>query len=152
MVHELQQPSDLAARLQGDNTVASGIRDGAWPALRASLDRFVPLCPLEKVFYVQFSDRERFDPPLSPAHPLYQEDFPPALTWSRHMRVRPPETEFGAYLPIADIARAWLVGKGGRKASFRYEIFDWRMRDESRRPAENARRAFLSWENLIILL
>lgn len=138
----------VAARLWGDNTVISGMQDDAWPALKASLARFTDSCPLDKVFYVQFSHGERFAPPLSHAHRFYQADFPPALTWSRHMRVFPLEAELGAYLPVAEIARSWLVDKGW-KGVVSMEIFDWRMRDQTRRAMDNARRGQQSWQKLI---
>lgn len=138
----------VAARLWGDNTVASGMKENAWPALKASLARFTDSCPLDKVFYVQLSDGERFAPPLSHQHRFFQADFPPALTWSRHMRVFPLEAELGAYLPVAEIARTWLVEMGW-KGVVSMEIFDWRMREESRRPMDNARRGQQSWQKLI---
>ncbi|OJJ06487.1 hypothetical protein ASPVEDRAFT_200467 [Aspergillus versicolor CBS 583.65] len=138
----------VAARLWGDNTVAGGMQDDAWPALEASLARFTDSCQLDNVFYVQLSDGERFAPLLSSQHRFYQAGFPPALTWSRHMRVFPLETGLGAYLPVAEIARAWLVDKGW-KGVVSMEIFDWRMRDESRRPMDNARRGLQSWQKLV---
>ncbi|KAJ5104919.1 hypothetical protein NUU61_002266 [Penicillium alfredii] len=139
----------VAARVWGDNTVESGVRVDTDVALQASLDRFVESCPLDRIFYVQFSDGERVLPPLSPRHRFYQEGFPSGLTWSRNMRVFPLETELGAYLPVVEIARAWLHRKQWTGV-VSIEIFDWRMRDdESRRPDENANRGMRSWEKLV---
>lgn len=137
----------IAARVWGDNTVQSGMRENADLALKESLDRFVETCPLEKVFYVQLSDGERFVPLLAPGHRFYQEDFPPSLSWSRNMRPLPLEEDLGAYLPVAAIAEAWLKRKGW-KGIVSIEIFDWRMRDESKRPSENVRRAVASMQKL----
>ncbi|KAL4876861.1 xylose isomerase-like protein [Aspergillus karnatakaensis] len=141
----------VAARVWGDNTVDSGIRQGGERALRASLDRFVERCPMEKVFYVQLSDAERFEPPLAAGHRFYQEGFAPGLTWSRNMRVFPLEREYGAYFPVVEIARVWMKEKqwGGVVSM---EVFDWRMREEARRPMENAARGMQSWRRLVTAL
>jgi sugar phosphate isomerase/epimerase len=142
----------IAARLWGDCTTERGVREGGDSALQASLDRFVEMCPLEKIFYVQFSDGERFVPPLTPEHRFYQRDSPPALTWSRNMRPFPLEREFGAYLPVLTIGDA-LLKKKGWKGVVSMEIFDWRMRGEaSRRPDENAKRGMKSWKKLVAAL
>ncbi|KAJ5728755.1 4-hydroxyphenylpyruvate dioxygenase [Penicillium malachiteum] len=141
----------IAARVWGDPTVESGMREDADLALAKSLDRFVETCPLDKVFYVQLSDGEKFVPPLQPGHRFYQEDFPPSLCWSRNMRPLPLEEHLGAYLPVTDIAHAWLKRKEW-KGVVSIEIFDWRMRDESRRPKENVKRAVQSMEKLSAIL
>ncbi|KAI9929621.1 hypothetical protein MW887_001095 [Aspergillus wentii] len=165
MVNELQQLADLAASHSlgiAYEAVAwgsyidtwedcLGVRHEADSNLRASLDRFVQTCPLDKICYIQFSDGEKFSPPLSPQHRFYQAGFPPGLTWSRNMRPFPLETELGAYLPVVDIARTWLKQKGW-KGVVSMEIFDWRMRDASRRPDENAKRGMRSWEKLVAAL
>lgn len=137
----------IAARVWGDNTVESGMKEDADLSLRKSLDRFVETCPLDKIFYVQFSDGEKFVPPLGPGHRFYQEDFSSSLTWSRNMRPFPLEEDLGAYFPVVEIAYAWLARKGW-KGVISIEIFDWRMREESRRPNENAGRAFQSMQTL----
>ncbi|KAJ5618236.1 4-hydroxyphenylpyruvate dioxygenase [Penicillium herquei] len=137
----------IAARVWGDNTAESGIREDADLALAKSLDLFVDTCPLNKIFYVQLSDGEKFIPPLKPGHRFYQEGFHPALSWSRNMRPLPLEGHLGAYLPVTAIADAWLKRKGW-KGVVSIEIFDWRMRDESRRPNENVERAVLSLQKL----
>lgn len=141
----------IAARVWGDNTVESGIREDADLALGKSLDRFVETCPLEKLFYVQLSDGEKFVPPLGPGHRFYQEGFPPSLSWSRNMRPLPLEDDLGAYLPVTAIAEAWLKRKGW-KGIVSIEIFDWRMRDESKRPSENVKRAVASMQKLSTVL
>lgn len=141
----------VAARVWGDNTVESGMREDADLALEKSLGRFVETCPLDKVFYVQLSDGEKFVPPFQPGHRFYQEGFPPALSWSRNMRPLPLEEDLGAYFPVAAITEAWLKRKGW-KGVVSVEIFDWRMRDESKRPSENARRAVESLQKLSTIL
>ncbi|KAJ5100173.1 4-hydroxyphenylpyruvate dioxygenase [Penicillium angulare] len=141
----------VAARVWGDSTVEGGKRGDADLALRESLDRFVEICPLDKIFYVQLSDGERFVPPLGPGHRFYQEGFPPSLSWSRNMRPLPLEEDLGAYFPIIEIAHAW-VNRKGWNGVVSIEIFDWRMRDESRRPSTNIRRAAESMRKLSSIL
>ena len=52
-------------RIWGDNASPNGKQMDADLRLRDSLARFVRDCPVEKIFYVQLSDAERFDPPYS---------------------------------------------------------------------------------------
>lgn len=104
--------SHVAARHLGDITAEPGKKKGSVEeVLEASLAEFVDNCPIDKVFYVQLSDGERYVPPLSPEHRFYDLTFPPALTWSRHTRPFPLETEVGGYMPVLNIARTWLVDK-----------------------------------------
>jgi sugar phosphate isomerase/epimerase len=139
----------VAARLWGDNTAESGKREGdVQGILEASLTEFVKNCPMDRIFYMQLSDAERYTPPLSPEHRFYNSTFPPALTWSRHTRPFPLEIEMGGYMPVLDIAKAWLVDKKW-KGYVSFEIFDWRMRDEKNGPVLNAQRGRRSWEKLI---
>ncbi|RAH56378.1 hypothetical protein BO85DRAFT_497095 [Aspergillus piperis CBS 112811] len=83
------EPFHVAARVWGDNTVEIGVREDADLALRQSLHRLVETCPLDKIYYVQLSDGDKSVPSLQPGHHFYQEDFPPALSWSRNMRPFP---------------------------------------------------------------
>lgn len=142
----------VVARLWGDITTASGKKElpgqNVDDLLRQSLDEFVASCPLEKILYVQFSDGEKYSPPLSPEHRFYDATFPSALTWSRNSRPFPLETHYGGYMPVAEVAKAWLVEKKW-KGYVSLEIFDWRMRDEENGPDENARRGIESWKNLV---
>jgi sugar phosphate isomerase/epimerase len=142
----------IAARVWGDCSTVSGIcRDGE-SDLNASLDLFVEICPLDKIFYVQFSDAERFVPPLTPEHRFYQATSPSSLIWSRNMRLFPFEKELGAYFPVLEIVDAWLKRKEW-KGVVSMEIFDWRMReDASRQPNENAKRGMESWNKLVAAL
>lgn len=63
----------------------------------------------------------------------------------------PLEEDLGAYFPVAVIAHAWLNRKGW-KGVVSIEIFDWRMRDESRRPSDNVSRAVESMRKLTSVL
>lgn len=137
----------ILARLWGDNTSESGVRNDAETALRESLDRFKQ-CPLENIFYIQLSDAERYVPPLTPSHRFYQPGFAPGLTWSRNTRPFPLESEYGAYFPVATVAAVWLREMGW-KGVVSMEIFDWRMRDESSSPSSHAARGKRSWDRLV---
>lgn len=126
---------------------ASGIYPDGPERLADSLRRFVADIPVNKVFYVQLSDAELFDPPFSTNHPWYVEGEAPEFTWSKHARPFPLETEFGGYTPVTDVARAWLVDTGF-KGWVSMEIFDRRMRDEAYNPETAAARGWRSWEKV----
>jgi sugar phosphate isomerase/epimerase len=141
----------VLARVWGDITTESGKQEtdqNVDDVVRQSLDEFVATCPLEKIFYVQFSDGEKYSPPLSPEHRFYDASFPSALTWSRNTRPFPLETEYGGYMPVTQVAKAWLVEKGW-KGYVSFEVFDWRMREEGNGPEESARRGMESWRKLV---
>ncbi|KAJ6120212.1 4-hydroxyphenylpyruvate dioxygenase [Penicillium sp. IBT 18751x] len=142
----------IAARVWADCTTESGIREDGESELKDSLDRFVETCPLDKIFYVQLSDAERFVGPLTTDHRFYQAGSPSSLNWSRNMRLFPLEEPLGAYLPVLTIADALLKRKGW-KGVVSLEVFDWRMREEaSRQPNENAKRGIESWKKLVAAL
>jgi len=125
----------------------SGVYPDGPEKLAASLRRFVTSIPVEKLFYVQLSDAERFDPPFSKSHPWYLEGEAPEFTWSKHARPYPLETEYGGYTPITDVIQAWLVDVQF-KGWVSMEIFDRRMRDEAYKPETAAERGWRSWEKV----
>ncbi|KAL4932465.1 sugar phosphate isomerase/epimerase family protein [Aspergillus undulatus] len=122
----------------------SGVYPDGPERLSSSLWRFVETIPIEKVFYVQLSDAERFDPPFSKSHEWYIEGEAPEFTWSKHARPFPLEKEFGAYTPVLDVVRAWIV-EAGFKGWVSMEIFDWRMRDADYGIGTAAERGWKSW-------
>lgn len=115
--------------------------------LGKSLQALVRLLPLEKLFYLQLSDGEKLDPPYSPNHPWYNPQLQPGHVWSSEARPFPLETEYGGYMPVAEVARAFLL-ELGYTGWVSMETFDRRMRSEDQGPSRNARRAARSWENL----
>ncbi|CAI7665104.1 unnamed protein product [Penicillium manginii] len=137
----------LAEKLWADPFVSSGKFPEAEKALQDTLDRFVKSCPMEKVFYVQLSDGEKFDPPFSEAHSWYTEGEAHQFTWSKYARPFPGETDLGGYMPVNEIVRAWIVEKG-YKGWVSMEVFDRRMRDENSRPEVAAARGVESWEGI----
>ncbi|KAL5335067.1 xylose isomerase-like protein [Aspergillus crustosus] len=126
---------------------ASGVYPDGPEKLADSLRRSICGIPLEKIFYIQLSDAERFDPPFSKSHPWYLEGEAPEFTWSRHARPFPLETELGGYTPVKDVVQAWIVEKGF-KGWISMEIFDRRMRDEQYKPEDAAERGWRSWERI----
>ncbi|KAJ5756271.1 AP endonuclease family 2 [Penicillium manginii] len=137
----------IVTKLWADPFVSSGKFPEAEKALQDTLDRFVKSCPMEKVFYVQLSDGEKFDPPFSEAHSWYTEGEAHQFTWSKYARPFPGETDLGGYMPVNEIVRAWIVEKG-YKGWVSMEVFDRRMRDENSRPEVAAARGVESWEGI----
>ena len=134
-------------RVWGDNASPNGKQMDADSRLRDSLARFVRDCPVEKIFYVQLSDAERFDPPYSSEHPWALAGEAKEFTWSKHARPFPLERELGGYLPVSQIARAWIVEKGFT-GWVSMEVFDRAMRDGSVSPEVAARRGVESWRKV----
>ncbi|PYI09216.1 4-hydroxyphenylpyruvate dioxygenase [Aspergillus sclerotiicarbonarius CBS 121057] len=136
-----------ATKLWGSPFELSGKYPTADGGLSESLHRFLKKCPLERIFYIQLSDGELFDPPFSKTHPWYLEGEAPQFTWSKHARPFPFETELGGYLPVLEIVKAWVIGKG-YTGWISMEVFDRRMRSENFKPEEAGRRARESWRKL----
>ncbi|KAE8151326.1 putative AP endonuclease, family 2 [Aspergillus avenaceus] len=137
----------IGTKIWGDNSVPGGKFSDANKALSESLRRFTRECPLDKIFFVQLSDAERFDPPFSKDHPWYVEGEAPEFTWSKHARPFPFEHSLGAYLPITEMVKAWVVDTG-YTGWVSLEIFDRRMRDKDHRPEIAAARGMESWKTL----
>ncbi|CRG91867.1 hypothetical protein PISL3812_08921 [Talaromyces islandicus] len=137
-----------ATKLWGDLFALSGEFPDSDDVLRKSLDRFVANCPAEKIFFIQLSDGEKFEPPFSKDHPWYVEGEAPQFTWSKHARPFPFEHDIGAYLPVCEIAEAWILATGF-KGWISLEIFDRRMRDSNSRIETAAKRGMDSWKTLL---
>jgi len=137
----------IASKLWGDPALESGVKPNAEGELADSLNRFVEQFPLDKLFYVQLSDGERFDPLYSKAHPWYLEGEAPEFTWSKHARPFPLETDLGGYMPVAEMVQAFVVEKGF-KGWVSMETFDRRMREKEFEVEEGAIRAERSVEKL----
>ncbi|KIW18581.1 hypothetical protein PV08_02869 [Exophiala spinifera] len=137
----------IHARLWGDPTIEGGKLPGGDEAVRKSLDLFKKTCPKEKLFYVQFSGAKLFQPPMKHDDPLFEglEIHNPILAWSRGARPYPLEPD--DYLPVAEVAKAWLVDYGwdgwvsleGFLAETSLEEFG---------PERMAARAWQSWQNV----
>lgn len=104
---------------------------------------------LAKLFYVQLSDAERLDPPLSPNHPYYEATQKPNMQWSRNARLFPCEESRGGYLPVEAVATVLLKDMGFR-GWFSMEVFSRTMIDpDPDTPRARAERGIQSWKNLL---
>ena len=137
----------LSTALWADPFSPSGKKPNGDHKLEESLQDFVKNCPLDKIFYIQLSDGEILDPPYSESHPWYDPDLAVGHVWSNEARPFPLETDYGAYMPVEIIAKAFLVDKGF-SGWVSLETFDRRMREEENVPVQNARRAIKAWRHL----
>jgi sugar phosphate isomerase/epimerase len=137
----------IITKLWADPFAPSGKYPNADHILCDSLRRSAHEFPLEKIFFVQLSDGEKFDPPFSKQHPWYLEGEAPQFTWSKHARQFPYEADLGAYMPVAEVARAWIV-ETGYTGWVSMEIFDRRMRNEDSQVEHAAMRGMESWKKL----
>lgn len=134
-------------KLWGNPLDPSGKYPDADHALAKSLRRFVDECPVENIFYVQLSDGERLDPHITEIHPWFIPGEAPEFTWSKHARPFPLEADYGGYLPVAEVVKAWVVDKKFT-GWVSMEIFDRRMRNPAYQPEDAAERGQKSWKKL----
>lgn len=137
----------LCVALWADAFDESGRQKDGDKKLAESLNSLVHELPLEKLFYLQLSDGERMDPPYSQNHPWYDANLEPGHVWSNEARPFPLETQYGAYMPVKEITRAFLIDKGFT-GWVSLETFDRRMRKAENGPEENAERGIRAWRNL----
>jgi len=140
----------VLALIWGDCTVSSGKIEGGDAALKKSLGELVGVLKgedAEKIFYVQLSDGEFYDPPLERGHRFWVEGVDSRLVWSRNTRPFPLESEIGGYLPIGEVFRA-ILAEGGFKGWVSLEVFDWRLREGQFMPEDAAQRGWKSWIEL----
>ncbi|KAK3935449.1 3-dehydroshikimate dehydratase [Diplogelasinospora grovesii] len=140
---------NIAGRIYADPAVASGKTPNAEEAVRQSISALVAQVDPKKLFYVQVVDAERLREPLVEGHAFYNAEQPPRMSWSRNCRLFYGEEEYGAYLPVKDIARALFQGLGF-EGWVSLELFNRRMADEGAEvPEELARRGAISWGKLV---
>ncbi|OQU99826.1 hypothetical protein CLAIMM_05404 [Cladophialophora immunda] len=141
----------VIARVWADAHASSGtgtgIAPGGYAALKSTLDRFMEQCQVEKIFYLQLSDAEKLKQPLNASHEAYKAEWAhwdATMHWCVWGRLFPYETEYGAYFPLEDILRLWLVEKGW-KGWVSMEIFHRDEDKESVGPEVLAERGYKSW-------
>jgi len=137
----------VLSRLWADPREHSGLRAGGNSALRDSLQRFRDSCPKDKIIYIQLSDAEKLSPPLLPGHPAYREEYDGPHAWCNYGRLFPLDSEKGAYLPMEEISRAWLVDSGWT-GWVSMEIFHRELKEAEKGPEYWAQRARQSWDKL----
>ncbi|KAK7738361.1 hypothetical protein SLS53_006172 [Cytospora paraplurivora] len=125
---------NIAGRIYADPTSPTGTAADADEAVRNSMARLVKeLRPhMNKVFYVQIVDAERLSRPLVEGHAFHNPEQPPRMSWSRNCRLFYGEKEYGAYLPIRQIAET-LFHQLGYEGWVSLELFN-RLRNESLMP------------------
>lgn len=140
----------VIARVWADphaSSTGTGIIPGGFAALKATLQRFMEQCPVEKIFYLQLSDAERLEQPLSLGHLGYKPEWAhwdATMHWCVWGRLFPFETEHGAYFPLDEILRLWLKEKQW-KGWVSMEIFHRDMTKEPVGPEVLAERGYKSW-------
>ncbi|KAH8883727.1 xylose isomerase-like protein [Thozetella sp. PMI_491] len=139
----------IAGRVWGDPASPDGKTPNGDAELAASLGRLISQVDLAKVFYVQVVDAERMETPLVAGHPFHVDGNPPRMNWSRNARAYLYEHDRGAYLPVEDVARAFIEGLG-YKGWVSMELFSRTMAEEGDNvPAEHARRGIAAWNKFV---
>ncbi|KAJ6568391.1 xylose isomerase-like protein [Mycena vulgaris] len=140
----------ILACVYGDPTSPNGLQPEAETTLAASLSRLANTPNLlAKLFYVQLSDAERLEPPLSPIHPYYDAAQKPNMQWSRNARLFPCEEARGGYLPVEAVVKV-LFGDMGFRGWVSLEVFSRSMTDpDPTTPKAHAERGIQSWKTLL---
>ncbi|MCJ1303853.1 hypothetical protein MMC08_006664 [Hypocenomyce scalaris] len=139
---------NTVGRVYGDPSAPSGKTPNAEADLEASMARLVSTVDAKKVFYVQVVDAERMEMPLVVGHPWYVKEQPSRMSWSRNARLFAFEEDRGGYLPVVDVARAFIEGLEF-KGWVSMELFSRTMADpDPSVPREHAIRAAESWKKL----
>ncbi|PIG87487.1 hypothetical protein AARAC_003879 [Aspergillus arachidicola] len=139
---------NIAGRVWADPASASGKTPDADAALAASLQSLVQTVDVNKVFYVQVVDAERMQQPLIEGHPFYVEGQPARMSWSRNARLFLYEQERGGYLPVVQVAEAFLKHLGF-EGWVSMELFSRSMADpDPTVPETHAQRGINAWKRL----
>lgn len=136
----------ILTKLWADCTEPSGRIPGGDVALQSSLRETLRVLHPSDVGFVQLSDAERMDPPVRFSE-LRDAGQHYGWYWSSRGRIFPLEAQHGAYLPMIDIVRTWLVELGWA-GWVSMEIFHRSMDEEARGPEYWAQRGMQSWKRL----
>ncbi|KAM7223566.1 DHS dehydratase [Rhypophila decipiens] len=140
---------NIAGRIYADPTSPTGRTPNAEEAVHRSITNLISHVDVDKVFYVQVVDAARLKEPLLPGHPYYNPSQPARMSWSRNCRLFYGEKEYGAYLPVKELAAAFFHGLGF-SGWVSLELFNRRMSDEGHEvPEELAMRGAASWARLV---
>ncbi|KAE8414812.1 3-dehydroshikimate dehydratase [Aspergillus pseudocaelatus] len=139
---------NIAGRVWADPASPSGKTPDADANLVASLQSLIRTVDVSKVFYVQVVDAERMQQPLVVGHPFYVEGQPARMSWSRNARLFLYEQERGGYLPVVQVAKAFLKGLGF-EGWVSMELFSRSMADpDPTVPETHAQRGIKAWNRL----
>ncbi|KAM3432403.1 hypothetical protein MY4824_006607 [Beauveria thailandica] len=139
---------NMAGHVFADPAAPGGCRPDADSILQGSMRRLAAQVDTAKVFLVQVADAERLAKPLDEAHPLYDAEQPPRMSWSRSCRLFYGEDRRGGYLPVKRILQAVVHGLGYR-GWLSFEVFHRRLAEsDGAVPQLFAARASQSWARL----
>jgi 4-hydroxyphenylpyruvate dioxygenase len=140
----------LIGRVYGDPTSPTGKQPNADSDLAASLQELATTSGLlPKLFYIQLSDAERLDPPISPTHPFWDASQKPHMQWSRNARLFPFEEDKGGYLPVMDFVKV-VFDQVGYRGWVSMESFSRTMSDPGPGvPRSHAQRGMNSWKAVL---
>ncbi|KAM3439156.1 hypothetical protein NHJ13734_003826 [Beauveria thailandica] len=139
---------NMAGHVFADPAAPGGCRPDADSILQGSMRRLTAQVDTAKVFLVQVADAERLAKPLDEAHPLYDAEQPPRMSWSRSCRLFYGEDRLGGYLPVKRILQAVVHGLGYR-GWLSFEVFHRRLTEsDGAVPQLFAARASQSWARL----
>lgn len=140
---------NIAGRVWADPTSTTGKLPNADEDLARTLTNLVKTIDVRKVFYVQLSDGERLAAPLVEGHPFHTDGQPARMNWGRNARLFLYEQDRGGYLPVLDVAKAFMQ-RLGYSGWISMEMFSRTMFDPSPdTPRSHAERGFQSWQKLV---
>ncbi|KAJ9109011.1 hypothetical protein QFC21_000337 [Naganishia friedmannii] len=139
----------IIGRVWGDPTSPDMKAANADQAMAESLERMRHTPGLvDKIFYIQLSDVERLQEPLSTSHPVWKDDMPPRMQWSRNFRTFPCEDR-NCLAPLTETVRTWFHDMGWR-GWVSMEVFNKSMESPSPDvPELHAERGTKSWHKLL---
>lgn len=143
---------NILGRIYADPTSPTGRNPNAEREVQVSVRRLVEqIGPhKEKIFFFQLVDAERLTAPLVEGHPFYNASQPARMSWSRNCRLFYGETDYGAYLPVKDVAHA-IIKEIGFDGWVSMELFNRAMdRKDVDVVEELASRAGESWRKLLV--
>ncbi|KAM3550149.1 hypothetical protein MY1884_008395 [Beauveria asiatica] len=139
---------NMAGHLFADPAAPGGCRPDSDSILQGSIRRLTAQVDTARVFLVQVADAERLAKPLDEAHPLYDAEPPPRMSWSRSCRLFYGQDRLGGYLPVERILQAVVHGLGCR-GWLSFEVFHRRLTEsDGAVPQLFAARASRSWARL----
>ncbi|KAL4893498.1 xylose isomerase-like protein [Aspergillus ambiguus] len=139
---------NITGRVWADPACASGKTPNADADLQETIKNLIRTVDVNKVFYVQVVDAEKMEQPLVQGHPFYVEGQPSRMSWSRNARLFLYEQDKGGYLPVVQVAEAFLSGLGYR-GWVSMELFSRTMSDpDPTTPKTHAERGIQAWNGL----
>lgn len=142
---------NILGRIYADPTSPSLCTENASLAVSESLQRLVAqLKPhREKIFFIQIVDAEKLSDPLTPNHPFYNPQQPARMSWSRNCRLFYGESQYGAYLPVRDVAHA-IINEIGYEGWVSFELFNRAMERRDHAVVEElAERCAVGWGKMV---